>query len=255
MAAVSATVTDPNVGLPQDDKNSNTSFGTLRTRRRSSHSLSLLTIPEIKMQGSSSCPVYQRSFSFDPEETVEEGCELFQHFVIDQINKEGLKPPEDVFSPTVIRTPDEYKKSVWAETGRELRIMADKFAKTKERQIVRQKANAVSMWGITKEKFLSLLSSLFNEGGVTKERIMVLFFFCSDLAIRSLRQNALNMFKMFLEWSLAYVAEQVCAWVQEHGGWGAVLVDGSIQLFQRVLVGLSILVVSYGFYKLIRKGS
>lgn len=103
MAAVSAKVLDPNAGLPQDDKNSNASFGSLRTRRRSSHSLSLLTIPENRLQGSSSCPVYQRPNSFNAEETVEEGCELFQHFVIDQITKEGLKPPEECFSPTVVR--------------------------------------------------------------------------------------------------------------------------------------------------------
>lgn len=37
------------------------------------------------------------------------------------------------------------------------------------------------------DNFSLLLSELFHDGGVTQERVLVLFFFCSDLAVRALR--------------------------------------------------------------------
>jgi hypothetical protein len=71
---------------------------------------------------------------------------------------------------------------------------------------------------ITFDQFEDLLSELFHGGTITRERIVVLFFFCSDLAIRTLRLQ-INYFEKFIRWSLKYIAERVCAWVKDRGGW------------------------------------
>ena len=69
-------------------------------------------------------------------------------------------------------------------------------------------------------QFRDMLSELFAYGGgITKERIVVLFFFCSDLAIRTLKEKMIDLFKRFIDWSCFYIVEKVAAWVRRHGGW------------------------------------
>ena len=71
---------------------------------------------------------------------------------------------------------------------------------------------------ISYQEFKDLLTELFAAGGITKERIVVLFFFCSDVAIRSLRRGA-ELCRQFLHWSFSFITEKVCSWVRSHGGW------------------------------------
>ena len=72
---------------------------------------------------------------------------------------------------------------------------------------------------ITYDAFRDLLTELFLREGLTQERILVLFVFCSDLAIRLLRDSAIDFFERCISWSTRYIKEKICGWVQEHGGW------------------------------------
>jgi hypothetical protein len=65
----------------------------------------------------------------------------------------------------------------------------------------------------------TLIFILLQEGGVTSERVVVLFFFCSDLAIRALRKNLRDRFDFITYCSQRYIMEKFSVWVQEHGGW------------------------------------
>lgn len=56
-------------------------------------------------------------------------------------------------------------------------------------------------------------------GSITRERVVVLFFFCADVAIQALRQGLHRTFHRLIEWSLRYIATQVAAWVHSCGGW------------------------------------
>ncbi len=79
----------------------------------------------------------------------------------------------------------------------------------------------VSMEQLTYDQFQDMLTELFliGEGGVTRERIMVLFVFCSDVAICFLVRKAMDLFQQLIAWSMRYITERVCAWVTDHGGW------------------------------------
>ncbi len=79
------------------------------------------------------------------------------------------------------------------------------------------------MGEISYDQFFDLLTELFLAGGVTRERILVLFFFCSDLAIRTLRQQTVDIFQRCLAWSQKYIVDRVCLWVQQQGGWVSTL--------------------------------
>ena len=79
----------------------------------------------------------------------------------------------------------------------------------------------VGITSIGYSQFRDLLAEFFLGGGagITCERIVVLFFFCSDIAIRSLRQHAIDYFKNFIEWTGRFITEKIARWVQENGGW------------------------------------
>lgn len=69
---------------------------------------------------------------------------------------------------------------------------------------------------ITHEEFMGFLDELFTDG-ITKERIVVLFFFCSDVVVRAY-SNPESLRNLFM-WSLEFIFDRVCGWVRDHGGW------------------------------------
>ena len=98
---------------------------------------------------------------------------------------------------------------VWRQTGSELRVLADAFAASPGRLRVRQRAEQVDVGTLDMEKFWALLRSLFENGQITRERILVLFFFCSDVAILAIRQKASQLVSQLTQWSLQFIRNQV----------------------------------------------
>lgn len=77
----------------------------------------------------------------------------------------------------------------------------------------------INIRDLTNDEFNSLLSELFLNGNITRERIVVLFFFCSDLAISAITNGPIAYFKRLIQWSLNYILNNICQWVQRQGGW------------------------------------
>ena len=85
--------------------------------------------------------------------------------------------------------------------------------------------------------FTSLLDELLHgdNGSITREKIVVLFFFCSDLAIHHLKASMMDLFERCISWSLQFIVKHVCGWVQKHGGW--VSVQGNLRAEWSLLPG------------------
>ena len=49
----------------------------------------------------------------------------------------------------------------------------------------------------------------FQGGRITRERIIVLFFFCSDVTIRAIKDNGEEWLSMLTQWSLIFIKDQV----------------------------------------------
>ena len=49
----------------------------------------------------------------------------------------------------------------------------------------------------------------FQNGQITRERILVLFFFCSDVAILAIRQRLTSLVAQLTQWSLEFIRNQV----------------------------------------------
>jgi len=132
---------------------------------------------------------------------------------------------------------ENFHDPVWRQTGRELQVLADAFGRSPGRLLVRQRAEQVDVRTLDMDKFWSLLKALFENGQITQERILVLFFFCSDVAILAIRQGATALVEQLTRWSLEFIKKQICSWVQENGGWSAVLYSGLNVMQQTAVIG------------------
>merc|ERR1712106_251514 len=102
----------------------------------------------------------------------------------------------------------------------------------------------VELCSITQDNFSQLLSELFHDGGITQERILVLFFFCSDLAIRAVRSGLKTVFTSLTKWTVVFMRGTVAAWVRCRGGWNTVLSCGVSMASQVVFMGMCVAVIS-----------
>lgn len=198
--------------------------------------------------------------------TIVEGQELYLHFLHEQVRNAGLSNFDSSLeddlnlgryhSPEVHtdeRTPnspnrrrrqrtmsmnlENFHDPVWRQTGRELQALAEDFARSRGRALVLQQAQQVNVTSLDREKFCGLLEGLFENGQITRERILVLFFFCSDVAILAIRNGLTGLVSNITRWSLDFIRHQICSWVQENGGWASVLRSGLNVMQQTAMIG------------------
>ena len=173
----------------------------------------------------------------------QEGRELFTNFVREEIQRSPeLEEKVNTLTPWPVETPFGYKNPVWAKAGKELREMADAFSKTKERGLVKQRACSMNVLEMTYCQFRDLISEVFIDSGITSQRIVVLFLFCSDLALNSLKQSAVGLFQRCIKWTWDFITEKICSWVKENGGWRVVLSDSVQFIGGKTVVGIFALV-------------
>jgi len=188
------------------------------------------------------------------EEEAEEGEELYRQFLARRMAEERLL--DDGVSSVDARQGERNRRrrpgriegeSSLRQTGRvevreDLATLAERFARSEGRQAVRRRAEQVELCSITQDNFSQLLSELFHDGGITQERILVLFFFCSDLALRALRAGLRATLSKLTRWSVAFLRGTVAAWVRCKGGWNNLL-SGKTNRQQVLLLGASLALV------------
>ncbi|CAG2111042.1 unnamed protein product [Medioppia subpectinata] len=165
------------------------------------------------------------------DETEAVARELFTQFTRDRFIAEGIITEDNHIIQQQIQEYSSFSLSngynisshVMVSVGRDLRRISESFARSAERAEVREKAFRINLRDLTKEEFNSLLSELFLNGTISRERIVVLFFFCSDLAVNAFTNGPIGYFKRLIQWSLSYIFNNICLWVQKHGGWEIVL--------------------------------
>jgi len=55
---------------------------------------------------------------------------------------------------------------------------------------------------------------------MTRERILVVFFFCTDLALFALQNHTLNLFRQLMQWSTDFITgPRLCHFISNNGGW------------------------------------
>lgn len=218
-----------------------------RLRRNSQHLAPLVLEDDYRERSNWAWP-YSKPVSL--EEVKDEGEQLLVHFVREEINKERIETPEELEEEFDLRPYTDGSHKDWAIAGRELRHLADKFMRTRERKKVKEQAYGVGKAvTVTEEKFRTLLKELFN-GGITQTKIVVLFVFCADVAVATLTKEepSADLCVQCLKWAVKFMGEYVCAWVQQHGGWGEVF-QQSMKLIKNIFMCIGIGVVAYFGWK------
>ena len=77
---------------------------------------------------------------------------------------------------------------------------------------------------LTFESLKTLLAEVFNDGEFTPERVVVVILLCADiLNVTSLTPSFSAISRRMFTWILDFIRNQVCVWVNEHGGWVSLL--------------------------------
>ena len=98
------------------------------------------------------------------------GCWIAQginHSLTIDIRRKGSKDVSHLNYGTelirfLIQILTHFQNPVWRETGRELQVLADAFARSNERLLVRERASQVDILTIDKDKFFAMMAELFQ---------------------------------------------------------------------------------------------
>ena len=105
----------------------------------------------------------------------------------------------------------------------ELNTLAASFRRSGGREEVMRRAEMVDLETLTLEENLTLMLTELFVDGVTQERVMVLFYFISDLVIRAVKTGVIRVISSVSSWSLKFIRGTLSTWVRLRGGWRQIL--------------------------------
>ena len=186
----------------------------------------------------------------DEIEGIGEGEILYRDFVSRRVTTEmdemTLGPYQQLFPPPA---PVRYPGIHYYHTTRsDFSSLAERFQRSGGREEVRRSADRVDISSINQENLTQLLTELFQDG-VTQERVLVLFFFSSDLTLRVLRAGMVSLAARVTDWVVTFIRTVVSCLVRLEGGWRSLLSSLSshsdhlttILSLSTVLLGLGLL--------------
>ncbi|XP_053203726.1 apoptosis regulator BAX-like [Panonychus citri] len=139
-------------------------------------------------------------------------------------NNEGIQPPQDS-SLEILNQYEAYAEQMMATVGQDLRRIAAQFEASRERDIIRRRAQSVNIRIDSYDRFSAMLRELFPDNRITREGIVVLFYFCSDIALRAYSSSPIVHFHQLIGWTIKFIFNHICSWVRSQGGWNKVISD------------------------------
>ena len=160
---------------------------------------------------------------YDQDEAVGEGELLYRDFISRRLRSESNLAPHQLFSPQV-RYPgvQYYHQTSRQDLASDFSSLAERFERSGGREEVRRSADMVDISSINQDNLRQLLTELFQDG-VTQERLLVLFFFSSDLTLRVLRAGMVSLASRLTDWVVKFIRTVVSLLVRLEGGWRSLL--------------------------------
>ncbi|XP_077290318.1 uncharacterized protein LOC143914101 [Arctopsyche grandis] len=154
-----------------------------------------------------------------------DGLRLYRVHLLRGLRDDRIRPPPCALMPlsgkTVIRETGGWWRA-WVE-ARALSRAARQFASSPQRAALRVRAASVQIAALDYPAFQHILQTLFQEGGASRERVLALFYFLSDLSVLALRGGARAHFCRLTHWAARHITDCATPWVARHGGWGQVI--------------------------------
>ncbi|KAJ8931595.1 hypothetical protein NQ314_015457 [Rhamnusium bicolor] len=141
------------------------------------------------------------------QDVVDETYKLYIYHLKRRMAEIGLKFPFDI------------KKLGASQYSSSLQTLANQFVVSPQRGWVHEQAQNVDLHILHFNTFRQLLFGLFQEGGLIWERVLVIFYFCSDLSIRALQEKVSECYLHIHKWTTFYLDTRLSVWVEQQGGW------------------------------------
>ncbi|EFX86309.1 hypothetical protein DAPPUDRAFT_313331 [Daphnia pulex] len=154
--------------------------------------------------------------------------ELYTNFVREEIELQGLPVPDVPVLDNI-----QFSNPLWICNASNLRQLANEFSQSPLRNEVRLRAQSVDLTTLNGQNFSEMIQEIFSGGTLTRERVLVVFFFCSDVALFALQNHTLNLFSKLIQWSTDYITGRFSNFISSQGGWTAVL-NNSINTLLKV---------------------
>ncbi|XP_015793053.1 apoptosis regulator BAX [Tetranychus urticae] len=187
-----------------------------------------IRIEETDQDGSPQQQIYITRGGEDPEQIVlpyDETAATAQMVFSDIYHRtffnEGIRPPESTID--FLSHYEVCAEQMLTSVGEDLRRIAAKIEASSEREKIRRRARSVNLRIDSFERFSAMLKGLFPDNHITRERIVVLFFFCSDIAVRAYSSSPVAHFHKLIGWSLKFIFSHICSLVRSQGGWNKVI--------------------------------
>ncbi|XP_067830369.1 apoptosis regulator BAX-like [Heptranchias perlo] len=74
-----------------------------------------------------------------------------------------------------------------------------------------------------KELFFKVAKEQFADGVINWGRVVILFYFAYKLVVKAVCQKIPKLIQTIISWTMEYIQENILRWIQEHGGWEALL--------------------------------
>ncbi|KAK0044150.1 apoptosis regulator BAX [Biomphalaria pfeifferi] len=179
---------------------------------------------------------------YDKQQVQEEGLELFCNFLYDQTFEKQVTMM--ISNLSLWGVSQGYRHSSWAKNGENLKAVCNKFACSKKRIQVLNESLEFDL-NMRKDQYMELLEHFTDKENITAERIVFIFFFCSDVILRCSEINR-DIFRQYFEWTNEFLTHSISVWIYEHGGWGTVFPE-PVNILARLIgfasVGVALLII------------
>ncbi|XP_044024906.1 apoptosis regulator BAX-like isoform X1 [Siniperca chuatsi] len=140
--------------------------------------------------------------------------------LIKEVINEALKdmPSEDVapLTPLAVDVKTEQEQKIVFQLGKMISIIGDKLKDDKEFQDAID--GVASCSGSKWDRFKEVADKVFQHG-ITWERIVVLIYVASRLAVRMVEAHLPQSVMEILMWTMDFFRNNLLGWIGDHGGW------------------------------------
>ncbi|KAG9349957.1 hypothetical protein JZ751_026310 [Albula glossodonta] len=97
-----------------------------------------------------------------------------------------------------------------------------------------------SKWPVTsKNTYWTLVNKVFEDGVITWERIVVLFYIAGKLAAKVVRDSVPHRVTDIVSWTLDFFRRNLLNWIRQQGGWESIISCLSTPTYQMCAIFLS----------------
>ncbi|KAI1896296.1 hypothetical protein AGOR_G00093330 [Albula goreensis] len=97
-----------------------------------------------------------------------------------------------------------------------------------------------SKWPVTsKNNYWTLVNKVFEDGVITWERIVVLFYIAGKIAAKVVRDSVPHHVSDIISWTLDFFRRNLLTWIRQQGGWESIISCLSTPTYQMCAIFLS----------------